>query len=166
MRVLIAFTLAFCFAGSTVLADDKVEAKGDKVDYKAYVGSYFVKNTYEMKGDSAYVTIPDKDGFEKIFGPGRVIGKQEFLPNDAFDKKMVIAAIKKGAAVTEYKVEKVTQDGDTVYVQYTTSAKGSATGTASFTSPMIVTVDKEKVKKVVFIENGKKADTVDVPKGS
>jgi hypothetical protein len=158
--------VASCFAGTTLFAEDKVEAKGEKVDYKVYAGSYFVKNTFEMKNDSAYLAVPDRDGFDKVFGPGRVIGKQEFLPNDAFDKRMVISAIKKGAAITEYKVEKVTQDGDTVYVQYTTSAKGSATGTATFTSPLIVTVDKDKVKKVVFIENGKKADTVDVPKGS
>jgi hypothetical protein len=167
MRALLAaaLTLSLVSIGTALCADDKVEAKGEKVEYTRH--DEFVKNTYEVKGDSAYVAVADRDNFDKIFGIGRVLGgKQNFVPKDAFEKKIVVAAIKKGNAITEYKVEKVTADGDTLYVQYTAEPKGSATGTATFVSPLIVSVDKGKITKVIFIENGKKADTVDVPKGS
>ncbi len=164
MKVFLA--AVFLCAGVTALrADDKVEPKGDKVEFDVHNG-HFVSNKYEMKGDSAYLAIADRDNFDKIFGIGRVIGKQNFVPKDAFEKKIVVATIKKGAALTEYKVEKVTADGETLYIQYTSETKGSATGTAQFASPMIVSVDKGRIKKVIFIENGKKAETVEVAKGS
>jgi hypothetical protein len=167
MRTLLtsAVGLFFFVCAGALSADDKVEAKGDKVEFDVHDG-HFVNNTYKMKGDSAYVAFADRDSFDKIFGIGRVIGKQNFVPKDAFDKKIVVAAIKEGAALTNYKVEKVTADGDTLYVQYTADSKGSATGTATFRSPLIVSVDKSKIKKVIFIENGKKAETVEIAKGS
>jgi hypothetical protein len=160
---------ATCFAVlgtvSTLIADDKVEAKGDKVAFDVHNG-HFVKNTFKPAGDCAFLAITDQKGFDEVFGVGRVLGKpQNFVPKEAFDKKMVVAVIKNGTAITEYKVEKVTADGDTLYVQYTAEAKGSG-GTATFSSPLIVTVDKDKIKKVTFIENGKKAGNADVAKGS
>jgi hypothetical protein len=86
------------------------------------------------------------------------MGKQNFVPKDAFDKKVVFAVIKRGNAITEYKVDKVTADDGTLYVEYTTKAKGDG-GTATFASPLIVSVDNDKFKSVVFIENGKKVAT-------
>lgn len=160
-------TLGLIATGAAVLADDNVEAKGDKVEYGLHDG-HFVKNTYDIKGDSAYIAVSDRDSFDKIFGVGAVGGrKQNFVPKDAFDKKIVVAAMKKGAALAMYKVEKVTVDGEaTLYVQYTVDTKGSATGTATLVSPLIVSVDKGKIKTVIFIENGKKVDTVELGKGS
>ncbi len=97
-----------------------------------------------------------------MFGIARVIGKQNFVPKDAFDKKMVVAVIKRGNAVTEYKVEKVTADDGTLYVKYT--AKMGTAGTATFASPLILSVDKDKYTEVVFLENGKKVEKVKVGK--
>jgi len=142
-------------------APDEDTAKGKKVEFAVHDG-HFEKNDSGLKGDSSYLVFGDRDAFDKVFGIGRVIGKQNFVPKDAFDKKMVVAVIKRGKAVTEYKVEKVTADDGTLYVRYT--AKMGEAGTATFHSPLIVSVDKDKYTSVVFIENGKKAETVKVAK--
>jgi hypothetical protein len=163
-RVFLVALAIGLFAFTTSLrADDKVEAKGDKVEFDVHNG-HFVKNTFKPAGDAAFLAFADQKGFEEVFGIGRVIGKQNFVPKDAFDKKIVVAAIRSGNSLTTYKVDKVTADGDTLYVQYG-AEKGSA-GTATYSSPLIITVDKGKIKNVVFIENGKKAGTADLGKGS
>jgi hypothetical protein len=148
-------------------SDEKVEPKGSAVAYDEHNGHY-VSNKFEMKGDSAYLAIVDRDTFDKVFGVAAVGGGKKFnwVPKDAFEKKIAVAAIKQSAAEIKYKVDKVTADGETLYVQYTTETKGSATGTATFRPYMILTVDKAKIKKVIFIENGKQAETVEVGKGS
>jgi hypothetical protein len=143
-------------------ADDKVEAKGKDVDFQKYDG-YFEKNNSGLTGDSSYLVFTDQKGYDAVFGVGRVIGKQHFLAANAFDSSLVIAAVKRGKAITEYKVEKVTNDDGALYVQYTATVK-DAGGTATFASPLIVSVDKGKYTSVVFIENGKKAAAVDVGK--
>jgi hypothetical protein len=138
------------------------EAKGDKVDYDAYVKGYFEKNNSGLKGDASYLVVTDQKGFDAVFGLGVTMGaKPPTLPKDAFDKKLVAAVIKRGNAVTEYTVDKVTTADGVLYVQYTAKAKGEG-GTATFATPLIVAVDRGKITSVEFIENGKKVETVKV----
>jgi hypothetical protein len=141
-------------------APDTDTAKGDKVDFDVHNG-HFVRNDAGLKGDSSHLVFTDRDAFDKVFGVGRVIGKQNFVPRDAFEKKMVVAVVKRGNAITEYAVDKVTAADGTLYVQYTARPRGAG-GTATFASPLIVSVDRDKYKSVVFIENGKRADKVKV----
>ena len=136
-------------------------AKGKKVEYNVHNG-HFEKNDAGLKGDSSYLAFTDREAFDKVFGAAVTMRKKNFVPKDAFDKKMVVAVIKRGNALTEYKVEKVTADEGTLYVQYT--AKMGAAGTATFATPLIVSLDKDKYKAVVFLENGKKVDKVKLEK--
>ncbi len=154
---LVALPLFVCAAP----APDDDTAKGKEVKFDVHDG-HFQKNNADLKGDSLYLVFSDRDAFDKVFGVGRVVGKQNFVPKDAFDKKMVVAVIKRGNAVTTYKVEKVTADDGTLYVQYT--AKTGDAGSAKFASPLIVSVDKDKYTAVVFLENGKKVEKVKVEK--
>jgi hypothetical protein len=150
-------------AAAPARADDKVEAKGKDVDYKGYSG-YFEKNDSGLKGDASFLAVTDQKSFDATFGAGFTMGKKpDILPKDSFDSKVAVATIKRGKAITEYKVEKVTNDDGTLCVQYTTTEKGGG-GTAMFASPLVVAVDKGKYTSVVFIENGKKAGTADFPK--
>jgi hypothetical protein len=142
-------------------APDEDTAKGKEVKFEVHSG-HFQKNDAGLKGDASYLVFTDRESFDKVFGVGATMRKQNFVPKDAFDKKMVVAVIKRGNAVTEYKVEKVTADEGTLYVQYT--AKTGAAGTASYASPLIVSVDKDKYTAVVFLENGKKVEKVKVGK--
>ncbi|QJW92766.1 hypothetical protein [Frigoriglobus tundricola] len=138
------------------------EAKGEKVEYTVYDG-YFEKNNAGLKGDASFLALTDKDAFDKVFAarPPLMGGKKAvLLANDTFDKHLVAAVVKRGNAITTYKVEAVTLDGDTLNVRY--KATTGPAGTATFASPLIVTAPKDKVKKVAFIENGKAAGTAEV----
>ena len=153
-----AAVLALALAG-VGYADDKAEAKGAKVEFDVHTG-HFEKNNSGLKGDASFLAFTDRPAFDKIFGVGATMKKQNFVPRDAFDKKMVVAVIHRGKAIWTYKVEKVTADGDTLYVQY--EATPGKEGTATYASPLIVSVDKGKYTSVVFIENGKKAGTASI----
>jgi hypothetical protein len=145
------------FAGSARSAD---EAKGEKVEFVVH-GGQFEKNNAGLKGDQSFLLLTTREGFDKIFGAGFVMGKKpNVVPKDAFEKSVVAATIKRGNAITTYEVEKVTLDKDgTLYVQY--KAATGAAGTASFASPLIISAPKDKVKKVTFIENGKTVGTAE-----
>ncbi|HEY1190171.1 MAG TPA: hypothetical protein VGE74_21170, partial [Gemmata sp.] len=105
-----------------------------------------------------------KDGFDKVFAarPPLMGGKKaKVLPAGAFDKHFVAAVVKRGNAITTYAVKTVTLDKDgTVYVQY--EATAGPAGTATFASPLVVSVPKAGAKKVTFVENGKTVGTVEV----
>jgi hypothetical protein len=141
------------------------EAKGNKVEYQTH-SPYFESNKSGLKGDASFLAFTDQKKFDETFGKAVVMGgKTNFLPKDAFDSKLVVATIKRGNSPYEYKVEKVTADEGTLYVQYESTAKGGG-GTTTFATPLIIAVDKDKGKytKVVFIENGKKAGEVEIGK--
>jgi hypothetical protein len=143
-------------------ADDKSEAKGEKVEFTLHDG-YFESNKSGLEGESSFLAFTDDDGFKKIFGVAVVMGKKpKFLPKDAFEKKIAVAVIHRGNKLYNYKVQKVTGDEKTLYVVYTTKTEDG--GGANFHSPMIVSVDKGKYTSVVFIEDGKKAGTAEVGK--
>ena len=158
-NVLLAVSV-FALAVSARGAD---EAKGEKAAHTVY-DAYFEKNNAGLKGDASFLALTDKDGFAKVFAarPPLMGGKKPtLLPDGAFDKQFVAAVVKRGPAITTYTVEAVKLDADgTVYVQY--KAEAGAAGTATFASPLIVSVPKEKAKKVVFIENGKTVGSADV----
>jgi hypothetical protein len=160
--LLLAVTIALTLLGFVVAAEDKQEGKGKKVTNQVHSG-YFESNKSGLKGDASYLYFTDKKGFDNIFGVAFVMGKKpNVLPKDVFDKFMVIAVIKRGNAIWTYDLEKVTNDDGTLYVQYRTKSKDG--GTAKFASPMIVSVEKGKYKKIVFLENGKQVETKDVAK--
>lgn len=158
------FTLfAALLAFLTCSAHAADEPKGDKVEFSLH-GGHFEKNNAGLKGDQSFLLLTTREGFDKIFGAGFVMGKKpNVVPKDAFDKNVVVATIKRGNAVTNYEVEKVTLDKDgTLYVQYkATTNPANPAGTATFASPLIISVPKDKVKKVTFIENGKTVGTAE-----
>ena len=66
-----------------------------------------------------------------------VVRRLNELPRDAFDKKIVVAVIKRGNAVTEYKVEQVTAGDGTLYVQYSATEKNTAASARSLRSQVL-----------------------------
>src|SRR5580658_7116741 len=78
--------------------------KGEKVEYKTYSAPYFEKNNSGLKGEASFLVLPDKESFDKVFGVGFVMGKKPpVLKGDDFDKKLVVAVIKRGNAPVKYK---------------------------------------------------------------
>ncbi|MBY0459110.1 MAG: hypothetical protein K2V38_17375 [Gemmataceae bacterium] len=159
--LLAACLFAAVTAATPAQADDA--AKGEKVAHTSYDG-YFEKNNAGLKGDASYLALTGQEGFDKVFAarPPLMGGKKPtLLEKGAFEKQFVAAVVKRGNAITTYEIQAVKMDKDgTVYVQY--KATAGAPGTATFASPLIISVAKEGAKKVTFIENGKAVETVDV----
>jgi hypothetical protein len=131
------------------------------MDYHQYQ-SYFEKNNSRLKGRVSYLAITTQAQFDKIFGAAATGGDNDFLPEGVFKNKMVVAAIMRGNSIREYKVKDVTSDKGTLTISYDTEDRVQAG--ASFSSPLIVTVDKGKYRQVVFMENGKRAGSVRLKK--
>ena len=88
--------------------------------------------------------------------------KHHRLPKDVFKSLTVIAPIKRGNALVEYKVEGVTETKGIVELRYTTTEKKS--DTATFACPLIVSIPKGKYTAIQFVENKKLVKKVEMPK--
>ena len=148
----LALGAPFCHV---VLAGDAA-----KLPFDTYSG-YFVSNKFEPDAPASFVVINDQAKFDEVFGVAFVMrDKSHRLPKDAFKSSIVLAVIKRGSALCEYKVESVTLDQGVVQLRYVTTSK--ATPDTTFACPLIVSVPRGKYKAVVFIEDGKEVKTLKV----
>lgn len=155
MTMRMTAVLVLAIAAATAAADEA------KIEAKVY-GPYFEKNTSGLKGDSSYLLVSEQKTFDAYFGAGFTMKQKPVLiPKDTFDKHLVVAVIKRGKSITTYEIDKAELKDGTLTLSYKTTEKGGG-GDAKFASPLVVTVPKEGVKSVVFMENGKKAETVKV----
>lgn len=115
---------------------------------------YFVSNKFEPKEPVSFVMLKDQESFDKVFGVAMVMGdKSHRLPRNAFDKKLVVAAIHRGKAMVTYQVASMVAEAETLIVRYTTKSEPNAT--AEFACPLILSLDKGNFNTVRFVENGK-----------
>ena len=130
-----------------------------KLAFDTYSG-YFVSNKFEPDSAESFLAITNQEQFDKVFGVAFVMGdKSHRLPDGAFTSHLVVAAIKRGAAVWQFKVRSVSVKDGVVKVSYTTNSKKSES--ATFACPLIVSVPKDKYTAVQFVENGKAVKTVE-----
>lgn len=149
--------LAACCAGRQTWA-----AEPAKLTFDTYSG-YFVSNKFEPNAAESFVVLTDQSHFDNVFGVAFVMGDTAHrLPKDAFKSLMVVAAIKRGKAVVEYQVERVTEADGVVELKYTTIAKKS--GTATFACPLIVSVPKGAYQAIEFVENQKPVKKIEIAK--
>ena len=150
---------AFC-ALVAVLAASAWAAEGTKLPFDTYSG-YFVSNKFEPDAAASFVVVNDQARFDQVFGVAMVMrDKSHRLPKDAFKSSMVLAAIKRGNASWEFKVEGVTVEQGVVRLRYAVTSK--ATPDTTFACPLIVSIPRGDYKAVVFIEDGRKVETVKV----
>jgi hypothetical protein len=134
----------------------------DKIPFDTYSG-YFVSNQFEPDAAESFLVLTTQKEFDKVFGVAFVMGDRSHrLPKDAFESNMVLAAIKRGKTVWEYKVERVAEAKGVVALRYTADEKRSES--ASFACPLILSIPKGKCAAVQFIENGKPVKTVEIGK--
>jgi gluconolactonase len=120
--------------------------------FDTYTG-YFVSNKFEPDAAASFVVVRDPERFDEVFRPAFVMrDKSHRLPKDAFQSLLVVAAIKRGNALVEYKVEGVSEAKGVVELRYTTAE--TKRGSATFACPLIVSIPKGKYAAVRFIENG------------
>ncbi len=153
-----AALFAGCFALAAGASAD--EPKGAKVEFLVHSG-HFEKNNAGLKDNPSFLALTSAEAFDKVFGVAFTMGKKpNVVPKGAFEKSLVVATVKRGNFITKYEVEGATLADGTLTVKYKTTDE--AGGTATFASPLIVSVPKAGVKKVEFVENGKKAGTAEV----
>jgi hypothetical protein len=131
------------------------------VNYHQY-RSYFEKNNSRLKGVVSYLVITTQREFDRIFGAAATSGDNEFLPDGDFKSRLVVATIKRGNSIREYKVKQVAADKGKLFVWYDT--EDHSQGSATYSSPLILTVARGNYREVVFMENGKRAGSVRLKK--
>ena len=128
--------------------------------YEVHTG-YFVSNKSGLDAKASYLAVTDEAAFDKLFGKATVQGRKEkFLPRNAFDAKLVAAVVKCGHETCTYDVQSVAAKDGTLTIQYTAKARDG--GSATFASPLIVSLDKGKYTTIEFVENGKKVGTASI----
>lgn len=160
-QLLFIFAIATFLFAADGMAQTVKTGKSTPVNFQTY-DSYFEKNNSGLKGEKSYLVFTNQSQFDKIFGAAAVMGQNNFLPDEAFKTKIIVAVIKHGGSLRKYNDVKVTAEKGKLMVWYT--AKDDAPGSATFNSPLILGVDKGKYKEVVFMENGKKAGIVKLKK--
>ena len=155
--ILAMIIIAFAADGAAQMKSGK-DAK--PVEFQQYT-SYFEKNDNGLKGEKAFLAFSAQPSFDKIFGSAATMGQNSFLPADVFSSKIVVAAIKRGSLRKYENVEVMSEKGKLI-VSYT--AKDDAPGSATFSSPLIIAVNRDKYKEIVFMENGQRAGTAKIKK--
>ncbi len=148
------------FVAILVLVGIATSADPTRVRFDTHDG-YFVSNKFEPDAPTSFVVINDQKAFDAVFGAAFVMrDKSHRLPPDAFNTKIVVAAIHRGKAVWRYKTEGVEAQDGTLIVRYSTTSTPSET--ASFACPLIVSLDKGNYAVVQFMENDKAVKKVEL----
>jgi len=141
-----------------VLAASTWAAEQTKLPFDIYSG-YFVSNKFEPDAAASFVVVETQKQFDQVFGVAFVMGdKSHRLPKDAFKSNMVLAAIKRGHSVWEYKVTGVTVEEGVVQLRYAVTSR--ATPNTTFACPLIMSMPRGEYKAAVFVEDGKQVKTV------
>ena len=138
-------------------ADDDPE-----LPFDTYSG-YFVRNDFQPKTAESFAVLTSQEDFDKVFGVASVMGdKSHRLSQGAFASCIVLAAVKRGNAVWEFKVERVGEAKGVVQLRYT--AKSTKNESATFACPLIVSIPAGDYTTIEWIENGGLAKAVEIGK--
>jgi hypothetical protein len=152
--------LALAVCGFAQTSGGKTAKSETEVNFQKF-DSYFEKNNSGLKGDKSYLALASQKQFDKVFGSAATMEQNSFMPTDAFKTKLVVAAIKRGS-LRRYEDVKVTAKNGKLIVWY--NASDDAPSSATFSSPLILAVDKGKYKEVVFMENGNQVGSAKLKK--
>jgi len=126
--------------------------------------SYFVKNNAGVTKPREFRVAATRAEFDRLFGFGAVMrAKQPVLPDDHFEKNLVVAAIHQGKSMTEFTVQSVTAGEGVLRVRY--QAKAGPEGSASFSCPLILSVPRGPWQRVSFVCSGQTPVEVAIPAG-
>ena len=151
-KLFMKINLALCLLMGLLITSTSARETG-KLDFKTYSG-YFVSNKFEPDDRLSFVVLHDRKKFDQVFGVAFVFGdKSPRLAPNAFDSRLVLAAIRRGKAFCTFEVSSVTVEGGVVLLRYRTTINKS--DSASFACPLILSIPKGKYQAVEFHENDK-----------
>ena len=145
--------LLLCFISVFSLQIASIAEKNKTLKFEVHSG-YFVSNKFEPNETRSFVVAKSQKHFDQVFGVAFVLGdKSHRLEENELKSKTVIAAIRRGKSLCDFKVNSITNNDGVLEVKY--AAKMQKESTASFASPLIISVPKGNYKAIHFIENGK-----------
>ena len=160
LRIVTAITLTF-FAHAFATNDTKAGQERN-LDFKRYDRSYFERNDTGLTARTSYMVCTSQAQFDKIFGAVPTMGRNNFLPNNAFNTKVVFATIARGHFLRTYDDPKVTTKNGKIYIWY--KVKDTQQESATFASPLILAVDRDRYSQVIFMEDGKRVGAATFPR--
>lgn len=129
------------------------------VDSQRFDG-YFEANDSGLKGDQSFLALSSAEQFDKFFGEAPIPGAT-FLPDNVYDTKLVVAAIKRGA-LRRYGAVKVSTKNGKLFVAF--AATDDAANSAVFSTPLILAVAQGNYQEIIFFENGRQTGTLPLTK--
>lgn len=157
--LLIVVAIALAFVGQ---AFARKAGQERKVDFQRYDSSYFERNDTGLTAKTSYMVFTSRAQFDKIFGAAATGGQNDFLPDNAFNTKVVIAAIARGNFLRTYDSPKVTTKNGKIYVWYKVNDRQQES--ATYASPLILAVDKGRYSQVIFMQDGKRVGAATFPR--
>jgi hypothetical protein len=125
VKTLLSAAVAACLVALPVLVlafAPAPDAGGKPVEYKTYNG-YAESRDSGLKGGDSFLALTARNEFARTFDP---VVTPRGLPDPVaradFDSRLFVAVIKRGDVLWDYKVEKVTANGDTLTVYYRATA--------------------------------------------
>ncbi|MDT4968027.1 MAG: hypothetical protein QOJ64_2764 [Acidobacteriota bacterium] len=153
LLIITAITLAFV---GHALAKTVPERK---VAFQRYE-SYFERNDSGLTGDTSYLVFTSQAQFDKIFHPAATGGQNNFLAENAFKNKVVVATIARGNFIRTYDSPSVSSKNGKLYVWYKISDRQQES--ATYASPLILAVDKARYSQVIFMQDGKRVGSASI----
>lgn len=120
--------------------------------------SLFIKNDSGLNQAAHFLLVKDQITFDKHFGHAAVMWQKQKMPPPDFARQAVALVVHQGKFYTEYKVQSVTNENNVMVIRYST--KVNQTPTTTYACPMILTLPREGLTAVNFIEDGKSAAVV------
>ena len=113
-KLFMKINLALCLLMGLLITSTSARETG-KLDFKTYSG-YFVSNKFEPDNPLSFVVLDDRKKFDQVFGVAFVFGdKSPRLAPNAFDSRLVLAAIRRGKAFCTFEVSSVTVEGGSCF---------------------------------------------------
>jgi hypothetical protein len=142
------------------VGETKTVSAARNIAYSVY-DSYYESNQSGLKGATSHLVVQSQAAFDKVFGAAALSGENRFLPENAFQKGSVLAVVKRGSSIWDYKVNDVSLQQNALTIRYEATARTPTS--AMFASPLILAVNSKEFTSVAFVENGQQTHTAAVP---
>jgi hypothetical protein len=142
-------------------------ARAEQKDPIAWVRheGHFERNDSGLKGAKSFLVVDNLEKFESIFGVAALgLGptrKQNFVANETFKERIVLAAIYRGNSEPNISDINIRLENETLVIRYKLRP-GRDAGFA-MNVPLILSIPKQKYQKIEFYENGKLVSTLPEP---
>lgn len=126
---------------------------------------HFERNDSGLKGAKSFLVLDNLEKFESIFGVAALgLGptrKQNFVANETFEERMVLAAIYRGTSEPNISDINIRLENETLVIRY--KLKPGRDAGFAMNVPLILSIPQQKYQKIEFYENGKLVSTLPEP---